>query len=165
MPERKRNPYARTYLIAANGSAALKVQEMMDVTKRENSNTKKKPLMLVAPCWGLLLAAAVCVFLFALMLLSMSSDASKIHKEILNLRLEEGRAREIMGSLEVQILQAEAPEIIHSLAVNRLNMRRPTENEIVYIPYVGSFIQAGPVESSAQEQASLWRYLIGLLGF
>jgi len=165
--QRKRNPYARTYLISTDGSAALKAPEAMETShmKRKDTTSQKKPVMLIVPVYVLLSAAAACAFLFAILLLNMSSEASQIQKDIHDLRQSEIRAREVIGSLEVQILQAEAPENIHSIAVNRLGMRRPTEDEIIFIPFSGQFAPADAEESPVPEQTSLWRYLVGLLGF
>ena len=166
MTRRKRNPYARTYLLQMDGSAAIKAQEVMNVlqTKKQDTTAKKRAIMLDIPVWGALLAVAVGVFFLAILLLNMSSAASQIQKDIYTLRQNEKRAREIIESLEVQIAQAEAPEKIHSAAVNRLGMHRPTEDEIVYIPYTENSSPETLVEPPSDSGGSIWRYLFGLLG-
>lgn len=167
MTQRNRNTYARTYLLQTDGSAAIKVQEVVNVlhTKEQDTAAEKRVIMLDMPVWGVLLAAAAGVFLLAILLLNMSSAASQTQKDISALRQSEKRARELIEALEVQIAQAEAPEKIHSAAVNRLGMFQPTEDEIIYIPYVGSFAPEVLAEPPPEPQGSIWRYFFGLLGF
>ena len=166
MARRKRIFYARTYLLQTDGSAAIKAPEAVNaLDTKEQTATEKRPFMLELPVWGALLAAAAGVFLVAILLLNMSSSAAQIQKSIYDLRQSERRAREIMEALEVEIARAEAPEIIHSKAVNQLGMRRPTENEIVYIPYAGNYAPENAEEPLPESEGSIWRYLFGLLGF
>lgn len=166
MTQRKRNPYAyaRTFLYQTDGSAALQEQSVLHMPNHEKPQAvQKKSFRLSIPVWGILLAASIAVFFFMFRLLSMSSAATNIQKQIFELQQEEKHAREIIESLEVQLSAAEAPSRIHSIAVNKLGMHRPTEDEIIYIPFMDDAGSAETVENPRSEEGIL-QYLLGLFG-
>lgn len=164
--QRKRNAYAKSYFCQTDGSAALQDMAVDDsrAASAPSPGQKPKPFMLIIPGWALVLLVSILVFVLAFVLLNMSSTASQVQKRIYALRQELERSQEIMQSLEVQLSAAEAPERIHSIAVNRLGMHQPLESEINIIPRVDYSDHSEAMEPPPKEGGGIFHYLLSMIG-
>ena len=134
------------------------------VAQSAQVQAKEKPFVFVMQGWMLLLIMAIAFFLLSFMLLSMSSTASGIQKEIHALHARIQQSEEIAESLEVQIASAEAPERVHSIAVNRLEMHLPTQEEVIIIPHIEIPERPVQTDSSQREEEGMFDFLLELVG-
>jgi len=138
---RRMHTYAKAYSLGMNGTAALagapiaSARPVKRSPRRTPAHTPERAARgLRLPVWVVLVALAALVFTLSFMLLGVRAQVSQAAKRASALGVELSGVQEIIGSLEVKIAEANDPQRIHSIAVNRLKMRQPTEDQIRVVP-------------------------------
>ena len=145
MANQRETSYGRAYRFGTDGSAALAEMPVYtpqtapvhrDTIRWEGrvrscqSPAKKKEAGVSVPKWTVILAAALCLFMAAMSLLTGRSEMTAMSKQISAMRLEMAQIEQINEGLEIQIEQAADPQRIRTLALNRLGMSMPSEDRV-----------------------------------
>ena len=145
------NPYAKAYSFGMEGNAAL--ADMAPPVRRHAENPLRRPAAgyrLMAPRW-------LCVAVLAAVGLSMLAVVVVMRRERTELanslalhtaHIADAAAR--LEALELQIAQASDDLRIHTGAANRLGMRQPTDEQIVYLPRAQA--EPEPVADERQQE-------------
>lgn len=159
------SPYAKAYFYGTDGSAALAGSPISNA-RPAVVMPRRKPKQakgLHMPIWVVLLVVAGIVFVLSFVLLNMRSETASTAKDISTLRIELAKEQEIIDSLELKINQASDPERIHSIAVNRLGMRLPTDDQITVLS-MPTVLADTDTKWEPLESIGLFKILLSLVG-
>ncbi len=166
MAARRINTYARAYSFGTDGSAVLAGGPISSTRPLERASRRAPAKAgLRMPLWAVVLSLAGVVFVLSFMLLGVRSQATEAAKRANALRGELARAREVIASLELKIDASNDPTRIHSIAVNRLGMSMPTEEQTVKLshpPATSSFTLT--TQTAQTENTGFFRLLLSLVG-
>ena len=174
MAQKRVHSYARTYSYGAQAYVALPgalashrpmEPERLRTARVQRRGDKRRGRQMEwrLPMWCVVLGVAGAIFALSFVLLGVRSDAAQVAKQISGLHAELGKKQEVIASLEVQLAEADDPQRIHSIAVNRLKMRRPEADQIRVMPrpYVAPSYSHS---ATAEEEGGVFRFLLSLVG-
>lgn len=135
MVYRKRSQYAKSYSFGTDGSAALAGSPLSSHRPTANAGRRKAARRgLILPRWVILLILLAGVLFMLSMISDESNESRAIRQEIAYQQNQLAAAQVRDQELEAQMETIDDEVRIRSVAMNRLGMEMPTQEQIYRIP-------------------------------